>query len=78
MSFSSSISSFSSSPFTGLKDRFFLICLGTRLLFNVRPSLLTDLVIPLFGEDTGILFSLSKEMSNETPCNDDLTEKKRK
>lgn len=43
-------------------------------MFTVRPSLLTDLVIPLFGVDTGMLFSLSKEMSNETPCNDDLTE----
>lgn len=43
-------------------------------MFTERPSLLTDLVIPLFGVDTGTLFSLSKEMSNETPCNDDLIE----
>lgn len=43
-------------------------------MFTERPSLLTDLVIPLFGVDTGTLFSLSKEMSKETPCNDDLTE----
>lgn len=47
-------------------------------MFSVRPSLLTDLVIPLFGVDTGMLFSLSKEMSNETPCNDDLIEIRKK
>lgn len=43
-------------------------------MFPVRPSLLTDLGIPLLGADTGMLFSLSKGMSNETPWTDDLIE----